>query len=481
MAKFLAYKRATRQVVTVDTINGVVADLGNAITGADTTNAFPNRCENLVCTFRGDHYLLYRTATNEIHLSQFDFGTALWADVAGFTAITAGTGVLTPSTLQVVRDRLVAVATLSLSTGVDAAIARRSAQDDGATWDPTVSQVFVTQPLDTRAGPSVAWNNAVWFTTSEGIGYYDPAGDTISTTFDSGSDSAITGQKANFGSFAFFENDLYYVLPTDNPAGAPRLYRLDKTWSVTTPTPTFQNLLIVIPGVGDVTLNNDTGNYSLFVNRAGVLSLLYSGSVESKLVEVRKSGSGFTVTDITATTLPAQFRTEPSLGFGVYIDDRRRSNEKHTIIIRFRPSIPVSVILAKWDGVTEIEQVASLDNGGAGLDLIIPDEERSDFRTFTDNQPSVYIDAFSQPFPGRIRLDYTIQDKNSRPIDMIPEYSTDGHAWFEMTQGDGDSGKENLVSTPAGLSYFFHWDAFVDLDGNYDGLDIRIIARLAGV
>ena len=78
-----------------------------------------------------------------------------------------------------------------------------------------------------------------------------------------------------------FENDLYYVLSTDNPVGAPTLYKLDKSWSVTTPTPIWQNLLVVIPGIGEVIVNNDTGNYSLFVNRDGVRSLLYSGSLGS--------------------------------------------------------------------------------------------------------------------------------------------------------------------------------------------------------
>ena len=126
MAKFLAYKRSAQQVVTVDTINAVVADLGNAITGADTSNAFPNRSENMVCECRGDYYLLYRTTTNEVHLSRFDIGTATWADVAGFPAMTSGTGILTPLCLQVIKDRLIAIAELSVSAASDGVLVRRS-------------------------------------------------------------------------------------------------------------------------------------------------------------------------------------------------------------------------------------------------------------------------------------------------------------------------------------------------------------------
>ena len=482
MAKLLAFKRATRQVVVVDTVNATIADLGTAIAAADTTNAFPNRCENVVAVFRGAPYLLYRTATNEVRLSKLDIGTLTWADVPGFTAITTGTGVLTPTCLHVVKDRLTAVCSLSLSAGVDAVIARRSAQDDGDTWDPTVSQLFATQPLDTRGGPSIVWRNAVWFTTSEGIGYYDPDGDVIAATMDTGSDTNITGQKANFGSFTFFDNDLYYVLPTDLPAGTPSLYRLDKTWSTTAPVPTFQAILLVIPGVGDIIVNNDTGNYSLFVDRAaGAMALFYSGTLGSKVVSIAKAGSSFTLTDITATSMPSSLSGEPNLGFSFYADDRRRTNEKHTIIVRFRPAIPVSVQLYSWDGVSQMVQVADFDDGGAGLDLITPDEERSDFRTYTANEPSVYIDDTSQPFPGRVRLDYTVQDQLSRPVDVLPEYSTNGQTWFDMTQGDGDSGKDDLATTPTGNSYFFHWDAFVDLDGDLDNVDVRVVVRISGV
>lgn len=483
MAKFLAYNRVDRQVVTVNTIDILVESLGNTIAGADIVASFPNRCENVVAQFRGDYYLLYRTATNEIHLSVLDLGAGTWSDVAGFTPVTTGSGVLTPLGLQVVKDRLVAIFTLSLSAGVDGVQARRSDADDGATWDPVVSQVFATQPTDSRGGPSVVWHNAVFFSTSEGIGYYDPAADVVSPLFDDGDDTAITGQKANFGAFTFFESDLYYALPTDNPVGIPSLYRLSKTWSTAAPLalPAWTNLLVVLPATGDIIINNDTGNYSLFINRAGVMSLAYSGSLGSKLVTINQAGSIFTVDDISETILPENIRVEANLGFAYYVDDRRRTNEQHSIIVRFRPSIPQAIILYAWDGISPLDLLGTLDDGGGGLDLMVPEVERGDFRTFTNNQPSCSLDDFSQPFPGRVRIDFTVRDDSSRSVDVIPEFSLDGQTWSEMTQGEGDSGKDDLVTTPAGQSYFFFWDAFVDLAGNLDNVDIRVVARISGV
>jgi len=482
MAKFLAYKRIDRQVVVVNTIDILVESLGNQIVGADIVADFPNRCENIVAQFRGDYYLLYRTTTNEIHLSVLDLTAGTWSDVIGFAPVVTGSGTLTPLCLQVVKDRLIAVITRSASIGIDGVLARRSAADDGATWSPEVSRAFATQPTDSRAGPSLVWHNAVFFSTSEGIGYYNPATDTISTTFDSGNDVGIVGQKANFGSFTFFGGDLYYVLPTDSAVGNPALYKLNKTWSTISPTatPAWINTLVVLPATGGIVVNNDTGNYSLFVNRAGVLSLAYSGGLGSKLISIVPFGSLYTVTDLSETFLSSGIRSEPHLGFSYFVDDRRRTNEQHTVVVRFRPSIPQSIILLLWDGLTPLEELGSLDDGGAGLDLMVPEVERGDFRTFTNNQPSCFIDDTSQPFPGRMRIDYTVRDTGSRPVDVIPEYSLDGQTWAEMSQGDGDSGKENLATLPGGQSYFFYWDAFVDLDGNVDHCDIRVVARISG-
>jgi len=483
MARFLAYKRADQQVVTVNTIDVLVETLGGTIAGADILADFPGRSENVVAQYRGDYYMLYRTGTNEVHLSVLDLVGGTWADVPGFAAMTTGSGTLTPLCLHIVKDRLVAIVNLSSSAGIDGILARRSASDDGGAWSPTVSQVFATQPTSSRVGPSIVWHNAVFFSTSEGLGYYDPATDAISPVFDTGDDTNIVGQKANFGSFSFLLGDLYYLLPTDNPVGAPSIYKLSKTWSSLAPTalPAWTRLFVVLPGTGGIIVNNDTGNYSLFVNKAGVLSALYSGSLGSKLITIAQTGATYTVTDLSETLLPANIRTEPNLGFAYYVDDRRRTNEQHTIIVRFRPAIPQSINLLSWDGVSAVTQVGVLDDGGSGLDLMVPDVERGDFRTYTANEPSCFVDDVSQPFPGRVRLDYTVRDQNSRTIDVIPEFSLDGQTWADMTQGDGDSGKEGLVTTPIGLSYFFFWDAFVDLDGDFDNVDVRVVARISGV
>jgi len=288
---------------------------------------------------------------------------------------------------------------------------------------------------------------------------------------------------ANFGSFTFFSGDLYYVLPTINPVGVPTLYKLDKAWSTTSPTvlPAWSNTLLALPGTGNVIINNDTGNYSLFVNRNKVISLLYSGAFGTKLITLTKSGGSFALEDLTDTHLPTAISGEPNLGFALYVDDRRRTNEQHTIIVHFRPAIPQSILLFSWDGITPLVQTGTLDDGGTGLDLMVPDAERGDFRTFTNNQPSCHLDDASQPFPGRVRIDYTVQDANARNVDVIPEYSLDGQTWFEMAQGDGDSGKEDLATTAGGVSYFFYWDAYVNLDGNYEQVDIRVVARISGV
>ena len=483
MARFLAYNRADQQVVTVNTIDVVLTNIGNTIAGADTLTDFPGRSENVVCQYRGDYYMLYRTNANEVHLSLFDLGGGTWSDVVGFNNMTTASGNIAPLCLQVVKDRLVAMATVSNSAGIDGIVAQRSASDDGATWSPSVTQNFAVQPTTSKAGANIVWHNAVFFSTSEGIGYYDPAADVISPVFDTGSDTAITGEKTDFGSFSFFAGDLYYILPTDNPVGVPALYKLDKTWSTTSPIalPAWTLQAAVLPGTGAIIVNNDTGNYSLFVNRNGVLSLLYSGTLGSKLITIEQIGSSYTVTDLSSTLLPASIRDEPNLGFSYYVDDRRRTNEQHTIIVRFRPAIPQSINILTWDGINDVTQVGVLDDNGGGLDLMVPDVERGDFRTYTANEPSCFIDDASQPFPGRVRIDYTVRDQNSRTVDVIPEYSLDGQTWSAMTQGDGDSGNEDLATTPAGQSYFFFWDAFVDLDGDLDNVDIRVVARISGV
>ena len=62
MAKLLAYQRSAQQVVTVDTINNVVANLGNTLPTADVTDKFGLRTRDLIAVYKGDPYLLWRHA-----------------------------------------------------------------------------------------------------------------------------------------------------------------------------------------------------------------------------------------------------------------------------------------------------------------------------------------------------------------------------------------------------------------------------------
>ena len=481
MSKILAYKRSDKRIVTVDSITGDMANLGNQIAAAEGTSLFPNRSENLVCIFQGDPYMLYLSNTNQIRLSRYSAG--VWADVAGFTPIVTGAGFLKPTALQVEKDRLVAIASRTGSVIQDGVFARRSAQEDGTTWNAAIFQAFPIQPTDTGPSQTISWKNTIWFATGAGLAYYIPDTNTLSATFDAGNDLLLTGQAALFGSFAFWDNDLYFIFPRDVPASAPLLYKLTAGWLPTAPVapPAWINTLVALPAVGVVLVSPDTGNFSMFVNKAGALSIFYSGDLGTKLITLARSGSSLAVTDLTASQLPLVLSAEPNLGCCLHVDDRRRTNERHTLLVRFRPAIPVAVMICTWDVASSVRVIRTQDDGGVGLDLMLPDEERGDFRTFTNLQPTCHIRDISQPFPGRVKLDYTVRDSGSRPIDVAGEYSIDGQEWFPMTEGDGDSGALSLVSTPAGSNYFFFWDAFIDLDGDYPFVHQRLIAKISGV
>jgi len=481
MAKILAFKRTDKRVVTVDSITGDMANLGNQIAAAEVTSLFPNRCENIACVFQGDPYLLYLSTTNTIRLARYSGG--VWTDVAGFTALVTGTGFLKPVALQVEKDRLVAIACRTGSVGLDGVFARRSFQEDGTTWDAAIFQAFPSQPTNTGPSQTFSWKNAIWFAAGAGLGYYLPDTNVLSATFDTGNDLLLIGEVACFGAFASWKNDLYYVLPRVLPASAPLLYKLAPTWTPALPVapPAWINTLVALPAVGVVLLTPDSGNYTMFVNKAGALSIFYSGDLGTKLVTLAPAGSSLAVSDLTATQLPLSLSAEPNLGCCLHVDDRRRTNERHTLLIRFRPAIPVSVLVCTWTGTSAVTILRTQDDGGLGLDLMLPDEERGDFRTFTDLQPTCHIRDITQPFPGRVKIDYTVRDSGSRPIDVSGEYSIDGQEWFPMTEGDGDSGNLSLVSTPSGSNYFFFWDAFVDLDGDYPFVHHRLIAKISGV
>lgn len=472
MAKVLSFKRATREVVTVDTVNNTVSVLGAAIPLVDTTIAFPHRSQNLITIYRGDPYFLYRHITNEIRLTRYN-GIA-WGDVAGFSPLTTATGVIKPLCLQVVNDRLAVVVTISSTgTGNDGVVAVRSDPDDGDVWDAPVTQVFATQPGVTDGGASVLWRDGVFFGTSQGIGYYIPSSDALSPVFDTGDDSLLTGDGVTVGDFAFWNNDLYVVMA----GGAPSLYRLDTSWNPTTPTvaPAWNNEPIQgAPGVSGVNIGPDSITWCLFVNKIDELCLFYSGDIGTKAVKATVD-SFPEFTDITTDIFPASIRENANLGFALSVDDRRAVNELQSFLI-WEPS-EASSKLARWDGVSLLDLRTTFT-----ATQFMPSNDRYGFgRIFTNLQPTCHIREVIQVFPGRMQVDYTVRDVGSKPVDIFGEYSTDGDVWKPMTQGDDDDGNEQLTTSPTGTNHFFFWDAFIDLDGDFDFMNMRIVARIAGV
>jgi len=476
MAKLLAYKRATQQVVTLDTVQPAITVVGTSLPLADITSALPGRSQNLVSTFLGDPYLLYRTTLNEIRLAKYVAG--VWTNSVGFGVVTTGSGALTPIGLVVVQDVLVALYALSGSAGIDGLIAKQST--DGATWSLPVSLLnpVLYQPGTTNGGHVMSWRNAVWITGVAGIAYYDPVGDVFGAAFDTGSDADIADQKVTFGAFASYSDDLYYLLPTTSVLQTPKLYKLDSAWSVAIPVavPAWTKVVVSIASAGPLFVGPDNGVYSLFTNKAGALTAWFSGNNETKVVTFVSTTTGLTASDVTTATLDLTVRSLVNAGWSLMSDDRRRTNERQTIVCRDIAASPQKIHVLTWDGASP----ATLDETFASLDLILTNDERGDFRIFTDLLPGAFITAFTQPFPGRVQLNYTVRDSLSRPVDVFGEYSLDKQTWLPMTQGDGDSGATAIVSTPVGSPYFYYWDAFQDLVDDYDYIDVRMIVRVSG-
>lgn len=469
MAKALVFQRDVRQAITVDTVNNRVTAVGAAIASVDTTSAFPGRTRNNITVYEGNPYLLYRHASNEVRLSVFQAGA--WANVGTFPAITTGSGTIHPIALQVDQDFIVAVAYRQNTAGVDALVVRRS--QDGVTWDPDNTLAAPTQPTVSEGDHSVVWRNTLFLATASGIAYYVPTTDTLVGAFDTGDDALLGGAEATAGSFVFWNGSLYFVQHGSPPA----IYKLDDAWDPASPVapPAWTRQLATgVPAQGTVTVGPDTGSLVAFVNRNDELCLLYSAQLGTKLV--RSTVGDFPAfTDVTDTFLSSALSALTDVGFSLYVDDRRRVNELQSFLLR-QPAAGNTQLLS-WDGVNTLNERAVFTGR-----LFMPGDERfGALRTFTNLQPTTHIRATSQPFPGRTQLDYTVRDSGSRPVDVFGEYTTDGDVWLPMTQGDGDSGNEQLATSPAGTDYTFFWDAFSDLDGDFDFMNMRIVARISGV
>ena len=192
MAKLLAFRRSTSEVVTLDTINNTITTLGSALSNVETISLFPGRTQNNVAVYRGDPYLLYLHDTNEIRLAVYQSGA--WADVGGFSAITpAGGGVMVPIALRVVQDYLVAICAEN-GGGSDALIARTS--QDGSTWNAPVSEA-TTAP--TEGGSTIVWRNALFLSTTDGVQYFYPLTGAWAAGFDIGSDTLLQGATIQIG------------------------------------------------------------------------------------------------------------------------------------------------------------------------------------------------------------------------------------------------------------------------------------------
>jgi hypothetical protein len=470
MAKALAFRRDQSEVVTVDTINNALAALGAAIPNAELTDRFGSRTRNNVAIFLGDPYLLYRESTaGETRVTKY--ATGAWSDAAAAALVDPATGYRSPICLHVVQDQLVQITSVNQDGVTDEIAARRSA--DGAAWSAAVTRTMPTKPGDNRGGHSIVWRNAVWLATSDGLMYYDVAGDAFGPTFDTGSDSNITGQEALLGAFAFWNNDLYFVLP----GAALRIYKLATSWGLASPPapPAWTNVAATgIPSVGTFTPGPDVGAVCLLVGPADdALYLLYSAQLGTKMAKTTAADYP-AFTDVTDPYIPTGIRAETNLGFAVFVDDRRSTAELMSLLLHDPTTSDTR--LASWDGTTEIAVRTTFSS----IAVMPPHERFGALRTYTALQPTCHVRSTTQPFPGRVEIDYTVRDSGSRPVDIFGEYSIDGDEWLSMTQGDGDDGHEQLASTPAGSDYTFYWDTWVDLDGTFSNMRMRIVARISG-
>ena len=456
MAKALAFKRLTNQVVTIDTVNNTIAGLGAAIPNVDVSPAFPLRTRNNIAVFQGNPYLLYLHTSGAVRMVFYN-GT-VWAD-PGF-ALGAGTDV--PGALFVDRDQFVA-------HWFDGANMQFARSVDGTTWPGAVAG-----PAVTGQGQSIVWRNTVFVATPEGIVYYLPQTNVAAGAVDTGGDAGLIGPEMLIGSFAFWDNDLYFALP----GPSIRIYKLDPNWQPGAPVapPAWDNQLALgIPSLGSFSVGADVGGTCLFVNSQDELCLLYSAQLGGKLAKTTNPSFPL-FTDETGAVLPADLSARIDSGFSLAQDDRRSANEIQSFIIHI-PSGDTQ--LATWDGLGAFRNRTTL----IGDTVMPPNDRFAAQRVYTDFQPTCHVNpaGVTQPFPGRVQIAYTIREAGSRPCDVFGEYSLDGDTWSPMSQGDGDDGNELLTASPVGVSHLFFWDAWQDLSGVFANMNMRIVARISAV
>jgi len=538
LAKSFALDRSAAQPITVDTITATGTDLGGTIAGMQTTSLFPARCVNLFAVFGGDPYVIVLSAVGDIEIHRQVSG--VWSIVGGAFSPAVGHA-LAPLCLYVVNDQLVALwsdeagandgisAVTSFDgttwTAPDTALAAIGASNGGhsivyrgAVWFTTAIGLWAYAPLArmiTLAGiagtfvPGETVTGSISGTTAVVRSFNSPllrvdtvdlgtgfaAGDVITSTSGSGNFSSKTrfvnaapdpGDDAFLGTagignlagcFAGWNGRLYFVKP--KTATDPiRFYLLDASWGGALDVPSPQWATTTFSGLADagfVSIAADSGLWALFVNRNDELCLFYSASGSTKIATTSSRVAPLAFTDLTNSLLPTTISTATSLGITLYTDDRRRDNLLQTLFIRNFAAAQTTI--ASWDGATSVVEEGSL----VGTDFLLPASRTGQDSTFTNLQPTVKIDDVAEPFPGRLRIDYTLRSSGSYTLGIIPEYSLDGDQYFPMTEGDADSGVDNLPSTPGGDPYFFNWDTFADLQGDLDGVLVRIVARITGV
>jgi hypothetical protein len=543
MAQALAYHRSTQQPVTIDTVAGTASSLGTAFSGMQTTSIFPARCVNLFTTFNGNTYDLVLTAVGAVQIQVYN-GTS-WSTAAGPYAPTLGhtftplcmhvinnvivalwtdnalsgdgiRGVTSP-------DGVTWTAIPNGTIPINGSVGGHSVVYRAAIWFATSTGLWAIAPLhrtltltSVTGGPFIVGETIIGSvsgttatvrsfsaltikvdTLTGGTGDFDISetvtGETsgahgavatntmyVNGSPDIGNDGGLSGTAGpanQLGSFASWDGVLYFI-QAQTTANQITLYQLSTTWTATAivPIPQWTNTAFNgLPTASFSTVTNDAGMYCLFVNNNDQLCLFFSGATATKLATATSKALPLQFTDITNNVLPAALASKTNLGIVLYDDDRRLGNNLQSLLIRDLGA--QSVYICPWNGSAPIAIEATI----SGVDFMLPFTHHGEEPTFTNITPSISITAVSQPFPGQVRIDYTVRCTGSFPVSILGEYTTDGDNFFSMTEGDGDSGSSNLATSPSGINYFWLWSAFVDLQGNYNNLGVRLFARISEV